>query len=70
MEKVKIENVPLFEFEIKINLLKVEIDMIKDDLKNLGEEKTSIKWGAIIQSRIDTAIRRIYNGSKKKTFEY
>lgn len=68
IKNLEIENT-LFEFEIEIHLWKVELDMIEDDLKKLGTEKTCEKWRNIIQSRIDVTLRSIYNGSKKKTFK-
>ena len=57
------------EFEVEINLSKAHLEMIENDIKELGKDKASIKWCAIIQSRIDDCLRRIYNGSKKKTFK-
>lgn len=68
IKDLEIENT-LFEFEVEIKLYRVELEMIEDDLKKLGEEKTTEKWRNIIKSRIDTALRRIYNGSKKKSFK-
>lgn len=65
IKDLEIENT-LFEFEVEIKLYRVELEMIEDDLKKLGEEKTAEKWRNIIQSRIDVTLRRIYNGSKKE----
>lgn len=68
IKNLKIENT-LFEFEIEIGLFRVELEMIEDDLKKLGTEKTCEKWRNIIQSRIDVTLRRIYNGTKKETIK-